>query len=181
MDIRHMVKNIRITKVFNSSGAAKKSTALYGRAVDMQGFRNVMFIAIGSSNQMGASSDVSYMRAQAANTTSATFYSLSGTTASSTMGHGSSANWSTANFDEKMLVVDIHRPLSTHRHIRPILVGTSTGNYAAVIAIQYNGYKKGSTSLWKGSTLCGSTRWQSTKLGGQVVVATPSVTTATTK
>lgn len=176
----HLLKNCRITKVFNSSGAAKKSTALYGRAVDMQGFENCLFIAIGSSNQMGASTDVAYMRIQGANTTSGTFYSLSGTTASSTMGVGSSANWSTASFDDKMLCVDVVKPLSTHRHLRPIMIGTSTGNFAAVIAIQYNGRSR-STSLWKGSTLAGSTRWQHTRLGGQVVVATPSVTTATTK
>ena len=177
---QHLGKNVRITKVFNSSGAAAGSTALYGRAVDMQGFEGCMFVAIGSSNQMGASTDVSYMRIQGANTTSATFYSLSGTTASSTMGHGSSANWSTGNVNEKILVSDVYKPLSTHRHLRPILVGTSTGNFAAVLAVQY-GMRSVSTSMWKGSTRAGSTRWQSTKLGGQTVAATPAVTTATTK
>jgi hypothetical protein len=177
---QHLGRNVRITKVFNSSGAAAASTALYGRPVDMQGFEGCCFIAIGSSNQMGASTDVAYMRIQGANTTAATFYSLSGTTASSTMGHGSSANWSTANFDQKILISDVYKPLSTHRHLRPILVGTSTGNFASVIAIQY-GLRNVSTSIWKGSTNKGSTRWQSTKLGGQTVVATPAVTTATTK
>jgi len=84
---------------------------------------------------------------------------------------------------EKILAVDVYKPLSTHRHLRPILIGTSTGNWGGIVAIQYGARRPGSTDMWKGSSggTVGSSRWQSTKLGGQIVAITPAVTTATTK
>lgn len=178
---QHLLKNVRITRVYNSVGALKKSTALYGYAVDMRGFEGVCFIALGTSAQMGASTDKAYMRIQAAAATSATFYTLSGTTASSTMGYGGSANWSSNSMAEKVLAVDVYKPLSTHRFMRPVLIGTSTGNWGGIIAIQYGARRTGSTSVWKGSTQAGSTRWRASLLGGQTVAVSPAVTTATTK
>ena len=179
--MQHLVKNVRISRVYNTVGALKKSTALYGRAVDMHGFEGCLFIAIGSSGQMGASTDRAYMRIQAADSSAGTFYTLTGSTASSTMGDGGSANWSSASLSEKIFAVDVYKPLSTHRHLRPILIGTSTGNFGGVIAIQYGGRRSGSSDIWKGSTKAGSTRWLSTQIGGQTLAITPAVTTATTK
>lgn len=183
--MQHLLKNIRISRVMGQVAPAKASTANYGRAVDNQGFEGCVFIALGTTNQEGGganSSKAAYIRVQAAAATSGTFYSLTGTTASSTMGDISTSSklgWTTGNNDRKILVTDIYKPYSTHRHLRPILVGSSTGNYGGVIAIQY-GLRRTSTSIWKASTQAGSTRWLSTQIGGQTVAATPSVTTATT-
>jgi len=183
--MQHLLKNIRISRVMGEVAPAKASTMNAGRAVDMQGFEGVLFVALGSTNQEGGganSSKAAYIRVQAAAATSGTFYSLSGTTASSTMGHISTSSklgWTTGNWDRKVLAVDVFKPLSTHRHLRPIMVASSTGNFGGIIAIQY-GYRSISTSIWKGSTNAGSTRWLSTQIGGQAVAVSPSVTTATT-
>lgn len=170
----HLVKNIRIHRVFDSSGMAKKSTALYGRAIQMAGFEGCCFIAIAGKDVMGASTDKAYMKIQASSATGGTFNNLYG---SSSTG---ASNWTSANTDYKLLVTDVYKPLSTQLYLRPILCGTSTGNFGGVLAIQYGPRLMGSSDVWKSSTRGGSTRWDSTRLGAQVVCISATATTATT-
>lgn len=169
----HMLKNIRISRLFNSSGAAKTSTALYGKALDMAGFEGCLFIAQGSSQQSGASTDHMYMAVQSASATGGTFKTVYGSCCSPT------AQWTSANFNYKTLAVDVFKPLSTRPILRPILVGTCTGDFQSITAIQY-GSRKSSTDIYKSSTRAGSTLWKSTEIGNQTICLSASQTTATT-
>jgi len=176
---KNLLKNVRISRLWGSSGPVTASTAVYSRAVDMHGFEGCLFILQGSS-VINDGTTGAYMRLQAANTTAGTFYSLSGSTASST-GGVAGGNWSSNSWQSKTLAIDLYRPLSTHRHVRCVIVGASSGNINAITAIQYGARHAGSTDIWKGSTRAGSTRWLSTQIGGQTLVVTPAVTTASTK
>jgi len=153
---------------------AKKSTALYGRVVPIAGFEGCCFIALAGKTVMGASTDKAYMKIQASSATGGTFNNLAG---SSSTG---ASNWTTANTDYKLLVTDVYKPLSTQQYLRPILCGTSTGDWGGVIAIQYGARVMGSSDMWKSSTRAGSTLWDSTRLGAQQVCISATATTATT-
>lgn len=163
--MQHMIKNVRISRIFNSSGAAKKSTAIYGKPVNMEGFEGCLFLAIGTSKQMGASTDTPYMRIQGASATGGTFYSLNGTTVGTSVGA-----WTSNNLDYKILAVDIYKPLSTNKVLRPVLIGSCTGDFGGMLAIQYGAKKSGSSDVWKSSTRGGSTLWKSTQISQTLAV-----------
>jgi len=169
----HMLKNIRIHRLYNTKGAVAKSTQNNGSCVDMAGFEGCLFIALGTSKQMGASTDKMYLAIQGASATGGTFKTLYGSSAAPT------AQWTSANLDYKVLAVDVWKPLSTAKILRPTLIGTCTGDFGGVLAIQYGG-RVSSTDIYKSSTRAGSTLWESTAIGAQTICLSATQTTATT-
>lgn len=172
-----LLKNVRIVRVFGTSGGVKKSTALYGRAVDMSGFDSCLFLCLGSSKQAGSSR--AKMAIQGCSSTAGTFYSLNGANASCASGAHGTSSWSSGSKNGKILAVDI-KPLSTQKFLRPMMIGTSTGDFGGVLAIQYNARLKGSTLLYFDSTAAGSTKWLADQVGGQTVVTGCTATANTT-
>ena len=175
----HMLKNMRLCRLFGTSGGVTKSTALYGHVVDMQGFERCLFLVVGGPGQEASTAAVK-MGVQCCTSTGGTFYTIANSYASCTGGVAETSAWSSGgSLDAKVLAVDI-KPMSSQKFLRPIMIGTSTGDYGAVLAIQYNPRLMGSTNVYKDSTASGSTTWESTKIGGQTVVVQATATTATT-
>ena len=170
--MNHMLKNTRFHHLKGKTDFAAASTNLFGKPVDMQGFEGCVFIAYGSSKIGRAATTKQYLKVAAAVTTSGPWYNLAGTS--------STAAWTTPNFNGKMLITDVYKPLSTQRMLRPLVGGASTDSLYGIFAIQYGLRKPGSSNVWKSSTRAGSTLWSSTRLAQKLAISATHTTVTNT-
>ena len=121
----NLTKNVKVTRVLTSQVAGTSDT-LSTSIIDMAGFEGVMFVA-----ELGDVTNTAVLTLQAqqntANSTSG-MATLSGTSAQ--------AAYDTTSGDNKVLILDIYRPLE--RYLRAQLV-RATANLVidSVLAIQY--------------------------------------------
>jgi len=167
--MNNMLTNVRVVRVSGEKSGLKASSFQTGRAIDTAGFEGTLFIVVGSSNAGGTTV---YTVIQGASATGGTFKKLAGTS--------STGPWTTGSLTRKVMAIDMVRPLSTVRFMRPMVVGSCTGEISCMLAIQYNSRKPGSSNMWKASTRAGSTLWQSDRIANQVIAISPAATTKTT-
>lgn len=129
------------TRKQSTATATRKSTTSFH---DMSGFDGVLFMAVGST-LLNSTAGYAIVQSATANSTATTY----NTTAIAF------TNMSTATLNYKNLVVDVYKP--THRYVRMIVTGASSGHMRCIAALQYGARRQGTTDLRDSTTITGST------------------------
>lgn len=119
-----MLKDCKITRVAND--AAASTTDVDSSRVDMTGYDSVMFIAILGDVTVGAVLSLT-AKSNAADSTSSSTTEKAGTTITA----------GASDYDNKMLIVDLHRPTLRYAYCS-LQIDTANAVVDGIIAIQYN-------------------------------------------
>jgi hypothetical protein len=131
-----LIKDVKITKVNNAAVAG--TTDQDSDRVDMTGFDSVCFIWV-----LGDVTSGSVLQAIAKSN------AADSTSSSTTEKSGTSITAGASDYDNKMLIVDLHRPTLRYAY-STLVIDTQNAVVNSCIAIQYNAHAKAVT---QGSTV----------------------------
>lgn len=119
----HLARNVHLALVNNPVTAA--TTTVIGTYVDMQNYEGAMFLATIGAATTGATFRVTY---------------AASTTATGTAVSGASVSFAGASDDNKGMAIDVYKPHSLGRYLRPELVhvaGAGVQDFSGFLAMRY--------------------------------------------
>src|ERR1043166_586765 len=122
--MRSLLKDSKITRVSNSAVAG--TTDIDSARVDMTGFDSVMFIAL-----LGDVTSTSALQLIAKSN------AADSTSSSTTEKAGTAITAGASDYDNKALVVDLHKPQNRYAYCT-LVIDTANAVVDGIIAIQYN-------------------------------------------
>lgn len=131
-----MLKDCKITRVSNSQSASQ--TDIDSTRVDMKDYESVMFVAL-----LGDATSGSVLQLTAKSNAS------DSTSGSTTEKAGTQITAGASDYDNKMLIVDLHRPQNRYAYCS-LAIDTQNCVVDGILAIQYNSKSK---PITQGSTV----------------------------
>jgi len=138
----NLLRNINIIKA--TTIRLTGSSSQLSKAIDMAGFDGCLFVAVGSSLTAANSSKMKlFVKSSTA---------VAGTYTKSLYYAGSSSGLA-AGVNKRLLCLDVYKP--TKRYLKAFLQHTTKVD--AILAIQYQGRRPGSSAFMNSTTIAGST------------------------
>jgi hypothetical protein len=131
-----MLKDCKVTRVSNSQAASQ--TDIDSARVDMKDYESVMFVALLGDATSGSVLQLT-AKSNAADSTSG----------STTEKAGTQITAGASDYDNKMLIVDLHRPQNRYAYCS-LAIDTQNCVVDGILAIQYNAKSK---PITQGSTV----------------------------